>query len=63
MANSNNLEDLLYEIHQTGVFNEVMEEIKEIKKSYNFMPLFELYEMAFEKVKKKINQGIDFSKN
>jgi hypothetical protein len=62
MGNVNNLEDLLFEIHQSGVFEEVMEEIKQIKKIRKHVPIFDLYEMAFENIKEKIKKGVDFSK-
>lgn len=50
---SNNLEDLLYEIHNKGVFDEVLEEVKKIKIENTYLSIGDLYERAFELVLKK----------
>lgn len=50
---SNNLEELLYEIHDLGVFDEVMEEVKKIKIENTYLSIGDLYERAFEMVLKK----------
>lgn len=58
MANSHALEELLYEIHEKGLFDKVLEEIKEIRDQKKYIPTFDLYEIAYERVKEK-----NFKKN
>lgn len=57
MANSN-LEELLYEIHERGLFDEVLEIVREIRKGEKYMSTSDLYETAYEMVLKK-----NFEKN
>lgn len=71
MGTSASLEDLLYEIHQAGLFEEVLKEIKEIKKDKKFISSLESYELAYENVKsrlenekeKKHQEYVDYIKN
>jgi hypothetical protein len=53
MSNSNTLEELLYEIHEKGVFDEVLDEVKQIRNEKKHTSTTDLYEMAFERVMKK----------
>lgn len=58
MANSR-LEELLYEIHEKGLFDEVLEIVREIRKEGRFISTSDLYEMAYEMVlKKKFEKNI-----
>lgn len=56
---SNSLEDLLYEIHNLGVFDEVLEEVRKIKIENTYLSIGDLYERAFELVlKKKLEKNV-----
>jgi hypothetical protein len=63
MANSHTLEDLLYEIHEKGLFDEVLEEVKNIRGDRKYISTVDLYEVALENIlKKNFRQGIDINK-
>ena len=48
-----NTEDILYRAHELHLFDEFMNEVKEIRKHHNFKNRDEIYEMALENVIKK----------
>jgi hypothetical protein len=48
MSNSAYFEDLLYEAHQNGVFNELIEKVKEIKTEFPYLDRTEAYERALK---------------
>lgn len=57
------MEEILYKAHELGIFEQFMEEVKELRKIHIFKDTLELYETALENILKKINQGVDFEKN
>lgn len=57
MSNSKYLEEILHECHQLGIFDQVLNEVRKIRmeSSKKYLDLTEVYEMAYNKVKKNIN--------
>lgn len=53
MANSDFFEDLLFEIHKNGLFDEVVKIVKEIRKEKPFIENTLVYEIAYERVLKE----------
>lgn len=45
------LNDLLYEAHELGIRKEVLAEAGRLKQIYPSLPLYDIYELAFENVK------------
>jgi hypothetical protein len=48
------LSDLMYEAHELGVRKEVFAEVARLKVLYPSLPLYEVYELAFENIKKEL---------
>lgn len=57
------MEEILYKVHELGLFDEFFEEVKEVRKQLGNKSREDIYEIALENLlKKKLNQGIDFNK-
>lgn len=58
MSNSKFLEEILYECHKLGIFDQVLIEVKKLRlePSKKYLDLSEVYEMAYHNIKKNIEK-------
>jgi hypothetical protein len=50
---SKEIEEILYKVHELGIFEEFMNLVKEIREQTPFIERLEAYEKAFQKLLKK----------
>lgn len=48
---ADHLSDILHEAHELGIRTEVLAEVGKLRQIYPGLPLYEVYELAFDNIK------------